>query len=81
MKQTYNENLLLEVRCPTKLITKSGYEIFCDHLCCIACPGSKIRVKCRHCKENYEVVVPTDAETVLDIQFKHIMATNSPKTT
>lgn len=72
MKQSYDENLLLEVRCPTQLTTKSGYEIFCDHLCCIACPGSKICVKCRHCKESYEVTIPLDAENVLDIKYKRL---------
>ena len=72
IKQVYDENTLLEVRCPTQLTTKSGYSIECKHLLCIASPGSKIQVKCRHCKETYEVEIPPNAQTVLDIKYKNI---------
>lgn len=61
---------LVEVRCPADLVTKSGYHIRCDHLCCIANVGSLVRIKCRHCKTVFEAYVPDDAESILDVAYR-----------
>lgn len=63
---------LVEIRCPAILTTKKGHKIRCDHLCCIAAVGSIVRIKCRHCKNTFEALVPDDAKSMLDVAYRQI---------
>ena len=69
---TEDEKKLVEIRCPAELVTKKGYKLRCDHLCCIANVGSLIRIKCRHCKTVFEAYVPDDAESLVDVAYRVI---------
>ena len=66
------DNKLVEIRCPAIVTTKKGYQIRCDHLCCIAAAGSIIRIKCKHCKATFEAYVPEDAKSMLDVAYRPI---------
>lgn len=63
---------LVEIRCPAWQKTKKGYDIHCDHLCCIANAGSLVRIKCRHCKTVFEAYVPEDAKSLVDVAYRII---------
>lgn len=67
---TREEDKLVEIRCPAWLKTKKGYELRCDHLCCIANAGSIVRIKCRHCKTIFEAYVPKDAKSLIDVAYR-----------
>ena len=64
---------LVEIRCPSWQKTKKGYDIRCDHLCCIANAGSLVRIKCRHCKAIFEAYVPNDAQSLVDVAYRMIV--------
>ena len=63
---------LVEIRCPAEQVTKKGYKIRCDHLCCIANTGSLVRIKCRHCKTIFEAYVPENATSLIDVAYRII---------
>lgn len=63
---------MIDVRCPATLTTKKGYKIRCDHLCCVAAPGSVIQMKCRFCKTFFEAYIPEDAKGAIDVAYKNM---------
>lgn len=65
-----DDKRLVEIRCPAWQTTKKGYDIRCDHLCCIANAGSLVRIKCRHCKTVFEAYVPDDATSMIDVAYR-----------
>lgn len=69
---TEEDEKLVEIRCPAWQKTKKGYDIHCDHLCCIANIGSLVRIKCRHCKTVFEAYVPNDAKSMVDVAYRII---------